>query len=184
MLFKRRNRLGSLASLLHNSDAHASCFSNLEKLAVRLDDLQPRQKPDQDGNFRKSYPWENGARKSASLPHPCPGQPFRLSLEGVPLSLVPGRASSLNPEACYLLVGHSFLLLFPACVLISWRKQRSLVPASPLALLLFSAFTCPTPDWVVPTQSPKHFLIISYLCPHVWELHRDVYMGFSEDPRK
>lgn len=51
---------------------------------------------------------------------------------------------------------------FPA-----WRKQQSLVLAP----------SCPALDWVVPTQSSKQCLILSYLCPNVWELHRSVYIG-------
>lgn len=58
-VFKRKNRFGSFATLPHDADALISHFSDPEKSAVRLDDLQTRQKPDQHGDFRKRGSWEN-----------------------------------------------------------------------------------------------------------------------------
>lgn len=106
-----------------------SCFSNLEKLAVRLDDLQTRQKPDQDGNFRKRDPWENGACwpewmsvKACSSPVPVQDSHF---------SFLRGSSSLLRVWKGFFLETRGLLsislLLFPSCLLISWRKQPSLV---------------------------------------------------------
>lgn len=47
-VFKRKSRVGSLATLPHRSLAHGSLSSGPEKLAVRLDDLQRKQKADWD----------------------------------------------------------------------------------------------------------------------------------------
>lgn len=58
---KKKKRFGSLATLPHSSDTHGSQSSDLEKLALRLGDLQMRQKTDRDGDFTKRGPWENGA---------------------------------------------------------------------------------------------------------------------------
>lgn len=178
-----------MEALLHNSDAPVSYCSELEKLAIRLDDLQMRQKPDQDGDLGRGMEPVDSREcpiKSCPLSHPCLGQPFLLSQEGV-LFLVSGRASALNPKAWYLLAGSSFLLLFRVYHLISWRRQRCSILAGPLALLFFlhpQFLHHHSVDLVVPIQSSKQFLLLSYLCLNVWELHRDVYICLSDVPRK
>lgn len=77
---------------------------------------------------------------------------------------------------------------FPAsvsCLPLDKLEEAALLDlASRLSSVLSFHTTTLYVDLVVPTQPPMQFLRLSCLCPNVWELHRDVYICLSEEPRK
>lgn len=74
-VFQRKNRVGSLATLPHRSLAHGSHSSGPEKLAVRLDGLQRKQRPDWDEAC-----WRQSMCYKEPVPSPLPALDGRFSL--------------------------------------------------------------------------------------------------------
>ena len=168
-VFQRKNRVGSLATLPHRSLAHGSHSSGPEKLAVRLDGLQRKQRPDGWSLLAA----EHVLLGTCALSPPGPGWPFFPSPEGVQSSFVSGRASSSNPKAwCPLGVILSCSRFLPA----GGGSSPSTRPVSRAAVF--------TPQLPRSACANKQFLTLSYLCPNVWELHWDVYICLPEEPRK
>lgn len=113
---------------------------------------------------------------------PLPSRPwtaFFLSPEGVQSSFVSGRASSSNPKAwCPPGVILSCSRFLPT---LDMPGEAAVLPSRPVSRA--AVFTPRLRRSACANSLPSGFFT-SYLCPNVWELHWDVYICLSEEPRK